>query len=77
MLSQREYEDLNWKLTHIPATITGRPQQNLRTTLRKKIHEHELASTYPPFTPSNFQQFFINFQTTDLTLLHLIEACAA
>ncbi|CAF3502743.1 unnamed protein product [Rotaria sp. Silwood2] len=77
MLSQREYEDLKWKLAHIPATITGSPRQNLRTTLRKKIHEHELASTYPPFTPSNFQQFFINFQTTELTLLHLIEACAA
>ncbi|CAF1434727.1 unnamed protein product [Rotaria sp. Silwood1] len=77
MLSQREYEKLKWQLKNIPSTIKGRPRQNLRTTLRKKIHEHELASTYPTFTPSNFQQFFINFQTTDLTLLHLIEACAA
>lgn len=76
ILSSEEHADIQWKLEHIPSSITGRQRQNIRTTLKKKLHEHELASTYTPFTPSNYQQFFINRKTSDLTLLHLIEVCA-
>ncbi|CAF4370521.1 unnamed protein product, partial [Rotaria magnacalcarata] len=35
--------------------------------------EHELATKYPPFEPLKFEQVFINFRTTDSTLIHLID----
>ncbi|CAF1914360.1 unnamed protein product [Rotaria magnacalcarata] len=73
MLSQREYEDLLWKINHIPSTITGKKRHNLRTTFKKKLHEHELATKYPPFEPLKFEQYFINFRTTNSTLIHLID----
>ncbi|CAF5057210.1 unnamed protein product, partial [Rotaria magnacalcarata] len=56
MLSQREYEDLLWKINNIPSTITGKKRQHLRTTFKKKLHEHELATKYPPFEPLKFEQ---------------------
>lgn len=73
MLSEREYQDLLWKLDHIPATITGKKRQNLKTTFKKKLHEHQLATHYPAFQPLKFEKVFINFQTSDSTLRHLIE----
>lgn len=41
--------------------------------LRKKLHEHELASKYAPFKPYDYKQFFINFRVTEETLHNLIE----
>ncbi|CAF1587901.1 unnamed protein product [Rotaria magnacalcarata] len=73
ILSQREYEDLLWKIKNIPSTITGKKRHNLRTTFKKKLHEHELATKYPPFELLKFEQLFINFRTTDSTLIHLID----
>ena len=73
MLSNNEYRDLVWKLDNIPSTITGTTRRNLRNTFKKKLHEHELASRYPPFQPSNYEQYFINFRTDIPTLNHLIE----
>ena len=43
-------------------------------TLRNKIHEHDLASRYPPCRPLNHKPFFINYRTTEQTLSQLIEA---
>ncbi|CAF4578121.1 unnamed protein product [Rotaria sp. Silwood2] len=73
MLSTTEYNKIKWQLDHILATITGPPRQHLRTTFKKKLHEHKLATTYPPFQQSNYEQFFISFRTNDSTLHHLIE----
>ena len=73
MLSTEDYQDTLHKLNNIPASITGKQRQNLRQTLRKKVHEHELASQYPVFEPPNYQQFFVNYRTTEDTLIHLIE----
>ncbi|CAF2829011.1 unnamed protein product [Rotaria sp. Silwood2] len=73
MLSEEEYQDALWKFNNIPATITGKHRQNLRAIFRKKIHEHELASRYSPFQPLHYQNFFINYKTTEQTLFHLIE----
>lgn len=74
MLSEEEYQDTLWKYNNIPKSITGKPRRNLRAVFGKKLHEHELASTYPPFQPLPYQQFFINRSTHELTLLHLIES---
>jgi len=71
MLSQEEHNDTLYKSKHISAT--GKTRQNLRAEYRKKLHEHKLASKYPPFQPLPYQQFFINYATHELTLLHLIE----
>ncbi|CAF1676824.1 unnamed protein product, partial [Rotaria magnacalcarata] len=73
ILSQREYEDLLWKINYIPSTITRKKRHNLRTTFKKKLHEHELATKYPPFELLKFEQLFINFRTTDSRLIHLID----
>jgi hypothetical protein len=73
MLSNEEYEDTLWKLNNIPASITGKNRQNLRQVLRKKAHEHELARQYPAFEPLPHRLFFINRQTNDQTLSHLID----
>ncbi|CAF3429246.1 unnamed protein product, partial [Rotaria socialis] len=62
MLSQREYEDLLWKINNIPSTITENKRQNLRTTFKKKLHEHELATKYSPFEPLQFEQFLLIFE---------------
>lgn len=73
MLSTEDYQDTLHKLNNIPASITEKQRQNLRQTLRKKVHEHELASKYPVFEPATYQQFFVNYRTTEDTLIHLIE----
>lgn len=73
MLSANEYNKIKWQLEHIPETITGKPRQNLRALLKKKLHEHELASRFPPFKPYNYRQFFINYKTSAQTLHHLID----
>ena len=61
MLSKYEYQDILWKLNNIQSSITGHSRQHLRITLRNKIHEHDLASRYPPFQPLNHKPFFINY----------------
>ena len=73
MLSKYEYQDILWKLNNIQSSITGNSCQHLRITLRNKIHEHDLASHYPPFQPLNHKPFFINYRTTEQTLSQLIE----
>ncbi|CAF4412947.1 unnamed protein product, partial [Rotaria sp. Silwood2] len=74
MLSSAEYNKIKWQLENIPATITGKPRQNLRNKLKKKLHEHEFAYRFPPFEPYHYQQYFINYNTSEQTLQHLIEA---
>ena len=74
MLSAAEYEKIKWQLDNIPTTITGKPRQHLRATLKKKLHEHELASRFAPFEPYQYKQFFINRKTSAQTLHHLIDA---
>ena len=74
MLSEYKYQDILWKLNNIPSSIIGKSHRHLRRTFRKKIHEHDLASRYPPFQPLNHKQIFINYRTTEETLFHLIEA---
>ncbi|CAF4564905.1 unnamed protein product [Rotaria socialis] len=39
-----------------------------------KLHEHEFASRFPPFQHYHYQQYFINYNTSEQTLQHLIEA---
>ncbi|CAF1115710.1 unnamed protein product [Rotaria sordida] len=73
MLSEEEYQDAIWKFNNTPSTITGKPRQHLRAIFREKIHEHELASRYPPFEPLSYKPFYINCKTTEQTLIHLIE----
>ncbi|CAF2236173.1 unnamed protein product, partial [Rotaria magnacalcarata] len=36
--------------------------------------EHEFASRFPPFQPYHYQQYFFNYDTSEQTLQHLIEA---
>jgi hypothetical protein len=73
MLSQKEYEDIKWKLDNIPSSITGKQRQQLRQTFKKKLKEHKYASTYEPFTPLAYKLFFINRATDEQTLNRLIE----
>ncbi|CAF1481876.1 unnamed protein product [Rotaria sordida] len=73
MLSQEEYEDIKYKLKSIPSSITGKHRQNLCRIFKKQLKEHEYTSTYPPFIPLSHKLFFINYATTEQTLIHLIE----
>ena len=41
--------------------------------VKKKLKEHHYASTYPPFIPSPHKIFFINYATTEETIIHLME----
>ncbi|CAF5224904.1 unnamed protein product, partial [Rotaria magnacalcarata] len=74
MLSVNEHKKIKWQLDNIPESIKGQPRQNLRTTLKKKLHEHELISRFAPFEPYLYQQFFINRNTNAKTLHNIIEA---
>ncbi|CAM4822270.1 unnamed protein product [Rotaria magnacalcarata] len=74
MLSVNEHKKIKWQLDNIPESIKGKPRQNLRTTLKKKLHEHELISRFAPFEPYLYQQFFINRNTNAQTLHNIIEA---
>ena len=74
MLSKYEYQDILWKPNNIQPSLTGNSRQCLRITVRNKIHEHDLASRYPPFPPLNYKPFFINYRTTEQTLSQAIEA---
>ena len=65
MLSKYEYQDILWELNNIQSSITGNSRQHLRIILWDKIHEHDLASRYPPFQPLNHKPFFINYRTTE------------
>ncbi|CAF3802110.1 unnamed protein product [Rotaria sordida] len=72
MLSQKEYEDTLWKYNNVPPSITGQPRRNIRQAYRKKLMEHYYASNYPPFEPSPYELIFINYRTTEETLIQLI-----
>ncbi|CAF1489234.1 unnamed protein product [Rotaria sordida] len=74
MLSENEYRKTKQQLENIPRDLPTKQQNNLKKLLKKKLHEHELASKYPPFQPLPYAQFFINYATHELTLLHLIES---
>lgn len=74
MLSEKEYADVLCKYNHIPKHITGKPRRNLHNTFRKKLIEHKYASTYPQFQPLSHELFFINYRTSEETLIHLIDA---
>ena len=68
MLSKYEYQDILWKLNNIQSSITGNSRQHLRITFQNKIHEHDLASRYPPLQSLNHKPFFINYRTSEQTL---------
>ncbi|CAF3497896.1 unnamed protein product [Rotaria sp. Silwood1] len=72
MLSQKEYENILWKYNNIPQSITGQPRKNIRQAYRKKLMEHYYASNYPPYEPSPYELIFINYRTTEETLIQLI-----
>jgi hypothetical protein len=74
MLSEQEYEKTKWQLDHIPTCIEGTERRNLRATLKRKIHEHELITTFPPFQPLPFSSHFINRTTDEEILYKLIQA---
>ena len=61
MLSEQEYNNLLWKLDHIPSTYTGK-------SLKKKLKEHDYASKYEPFTSLPHCIYYINRATTEETL---------
>lgn len=73
MLSQEEYEDISDKLKNMPSSITGKTRQHVRQLYRKKLKEHYYASHYPPFQPSPYELIFINYKTTEKTLIKLIK----
>ncbi|CAF3391694.1 unnamed protein product [Rotaria socialis] len=68
MLSNDEYRDIKWKLDNIPSTCTGKSRQNYSKSLRKKLKEHQYASTYLPFTPLPHTLHYINRTTSEETL---------
>ncbi|CAF5162219.1 unnamed protein product [Rotaria magnacalcarata] len=68
MLSNDEYRDIKWKLDNIPSTYTGKSRQNYSKSLRKKLKEHQYASTYLPFTPLPHTLHYINRTTSEETL---------
>lgn len=72
MLSNDQYKKLLHQINNIPSNITGKKRKTIHNKLRKQIHEHELASRYPPFEPLNYKEFFINCKTEPQTLQHLI-----
>ncbi|CAF0909911.1 unnamed protein product [Adineta steineri] len=72
MLSQTEYEDTLWKYNNIPQSITGKNRKNIRQLYRKKLIEHQYASTYPPFQSSPYELIFLNFKTPEKILNKLI-----
>ena len=72
MLSTEEYEDIKYQLNNIPEGITGQRRKNLRQELKNKLDEHHYAIQYPPFTPLPHTTFFINHDTAEKTLFHLI-----
>ena len=59
-------------MNNIPISITGQRRQNLRRYLKKKIVEHELASSFPKFESPPHKTFFINRTTDESTLVYLI-----
>ena len=73
MLSDREFQETQWRLNNIPSKMKGPARQHLRQMLKKKLKEHRYASTYQPFIPSPHKIFFINYATTEATIIHLME----
>lgn len=72
MLSNDKYQQLLQQINNIPSHITGKQRRTIHNKLRKQIHEHELASRYPPFEALDYKEFFINYKTAPQTLQHLI-----
>ena len=67
MLSSREVENIRRQLE-------DNPSRNARKRLRKKLKEHEYASTYQGFTPLSHQRYFVNRETEERTLIEMIQA---
>ncbi|UJR12810.1 hypothetical protein I4U23_016983 [Adineta vaga] len=63
-----------WQLENIPSSITGDQRRNPRSKLERKSNKHELASTYPSFTPLSHILYFVNRKTTEQTLERIFEA---
>ncbi|CAF4697554.1 unnamed protein product, partial [Rotaria sp. Silwood2] len=74
MLSEKEYQEIQLQLKHIPTPVSSKYQSNLRKRLRKQIKEHELATQFPPFEPLPHISYFINRITTEACLRQLIQA---
>ena len=73
MLSKYEYQDILSKLNNIQSSITGNSHQHLRITLRNKIHEHDIASHYPPFQPLNPKPFLLIIELLNKHYLNLLK----
>ncbi|CAF3320430.1 unnamed protein product [Rotaria sp. Silwood2] len=76
MLSQQEYDDTVWKLNNVPSSLTGKPRQDFRQMLKKKLKEHKYASMYPPFEPFPYFIYHLNYSTSTDTLNQIVQMAA-
>lgn len=66
MLSPEEHADIVRELE------AGKQGKSLRIMLKNKLHEHPLASNFPPFEPSPYFLYFINRATPTYILNQII-----
>ena len=73
MLSQQEYQKTKCQLKNIPKEIHGPHRAHLHQRLKRKIKEHEYATTYDIFEPLPHISYFINRITSEKILNSLIQ----
>jgi hypothetical protein len=71
MLSPEEINDIHYQLNNIPSSFTNKRKRELRHELNKVLKEHEYASTYLPYEPTEYEVVFINRITSINTLITL------
>jgi hypothetical protein len=74
MLSEQEYQEIQYQLEQIPTPTENKQQTNLRKRLKKQLKEHEYVTECRPFDPLPHIQYFINRITTKECLYQLIQA---
>ena len=74
MLSETEYQEIQFQLQQIPTSTTSKSQSNLRKLLSKRVKEHKLAMEFIPFEPLPHIQYFINRTTTERCLRQLLQS---
>lgn len=72
MLAPHEHRKLLDQLAHIPKSFTALQRKSFERTIRKKLKEHDYASTYQPFEPLPYELVFINRTTEIETLTRII-----
>ena len=77
MLSQQEYQKTKCQLKNIPKEIHGPHRAHLRQRLKRKIKEHEYATTYDIFEPLPHISYFINRITSEKILNSLIQTATS